>query len=67
MDKETRYIKPSNNVLQELLSSLGSESPLQQEVLNLVHEKGFDPNRLTISELREIVAAYARKVFKLVN
>ncbi|HEX7674413.1 MAG TPA: hypothetical protein VF412_09585 [Bdellovibrio sp.] len=39
------------------------ETPVSKELQTLVTENGFNPEELTIDELREVMAAYLNQVF----
>lgn len=53
----------TSRTLKKFLSLLEKDSPLEKEVLDLIHENGFDPKKITVNDIRSMVAAYARKVF----
>lgn len=52
----------SNEVLQELWRLLGDSSPIKKEVLRFMKKRDIDPETLTLTQLREVIAAYTRDV-----
>jgi hypothetical protein len=48
------------SLFDELLSCLG-EKKLKKELEALVEKKGLDPKRMSLQELRDLVASYTRQ------
>ena len=55
-----------NGLFQQLLSHVGKDlnvKGLKDDLMALAKEKGLDPKDMSLNDLRDIVAAYARSVF----
>lgn len=57
-------MKSESELLQTVVAATGlPETPVHNELRELIAKNGFDPADLTIEELREVMAEYLNLVF----